>query len=196
MAKNMEKKTIATFLVATTIASFVTYGIFVPSKKPAEAFSFISIVTIAKKVIDILKKVQRVKEDTSLLSPFGGKITSGGVACKLHYWVATMCGPFPCTFPGVPIPLFGRKIDVGPPGLPIAEAFTLPYISKIYGGNNLSSGHWTLGQTLNQRGTKLVLDPLKSAVRNTSPITVGAVTLYNFSLGCPAGGVILKVGTD
>ena len=146
----------------------------------------------------ILKDVGQTAKSSKIPSvgiPFGGKITESSTACKLHYWMTEP--PFFIPHPGVPIPLFGTKIKVGPPGIPASDIFTFPGITKIYANKNENRvGVWTLGITSNTNFMKSLINKANSSISKLPPIVVGPVSFFKFSLSCPDGGIILKIGTS
>ena len=134
---------------------------------------------------------------SKIIFPFGGQIVDTGVACKLHYWVLYFVWGIPVTHPGIPIPIVGTRIDVSLPGIPAEDIFTFPYISRIYANYNQNKvGVWTLGLALkNEWFEKAILDPINKALDNVI-FSIGIITFYNFSLNCPDGGPIYKIGTS
>ncbi|MEX2090972.1 MAG: hypothetical protein WD989_02495 [Candidatus Paceibacterota bacterium] len=190
----MPKKVVATILVLVIIsAAFVV-------SEPAHGLDF----NIIRRVVNAIRAVANLLKsvDTARVTfPFGGKITDTGVACKIHYWTTVRgCPPVGVCYvgPGIPIPITGTKIDVDRPGIPADDIFTFPFISQIYANKNQNKvGVWTLGLAFNneffERG---VLNPINDALDQIPVITIGVADFYNFSLSCPEGGVIYKIGTS
>lgn len=180
------------------ISSSVMSGLFLFSRRPAEAFNIVAVANAVRTIVNILKTYQNASSISRATFPFGGKITSSGVACKLNYWM-TYPVPFPpfiLIHPGVPIPLFGTKIDVSRPGLPTSNAYTLPYISKIYANRHENrTGVWTLGMAMNSGPVRQIISRINNALRSIV-ISIGVVTLFDFTINCPNGGLILKIGTS
>lgn len=146
----------------------------------------------------ILGNIRQISNSTkapSVTFPFGGKIVESNTACKLHYWMTEP--PFFIPHPGIPIPLFGTKIKVGPPGIPASNVFTFPGITKIYANKNEDKeGVMTLGIASNAKFVSSLIDKVNSALGKIPPIIVGSVAFFQFSLSCPDGGIILKIGTS
>jgi len=162
----------------------------------ADAFDPFSVVKIMK-TINQVRSTVKAPTSPALMVPFGGKIVESGTACKLHYWTLYFIGPIPVTHPGPPIPLFGTKIKVDQPGLPISNAFTFPGVTKIYPNKHEDRvGVWTLGIATKYNFTKTLVDTINSSLGKLTPISVGPVTFFKFSLSCPDGGIILKIGTS
>lgn len=175
-----------------SLALLITIFTFLAPK--AQAFNPFSIFKILKTINDITKQAKPAST-TGITFPFGGKITEAGTACKLHFWMSEP--PFFIPHPGIPIPLFGTKIRVGPPGVPASDVFTFPGITQIYDNHHEDKvGSWTLGIALKTNIVKPIIDRINSALRYLTPIIVGPVAFYNFSLACPDGGIITKIGTD
>jgi|SRR3989344_1698319 len=163
------------------------------SSQTAYAFNPFSIVRIITTINNISKSI---KPPTATV-PFGGKITESGTACKLHYWVTVIVFGIPVTSPGVPIPLFGTKVSVGPPGLPISEVYTFPGITQNYPNHNQDKvGTWTLGIASRAGFANPLIQKVNSALSTLPPISLGVATFFNFSISCPDGGIILKIGTS
>jgi len=157
------------------------------------AFNPFSVVKIITTINDIGKSV---KAPTATV-PFGGRITESKTACKLHYWVTVIIFGVPVTSPGVPIPLFGTKVRVGPPGLPISDVYTFPRITQVYANHNEGKvGAWTLGIASKANFANLLIKKVNSALNSIPPISIGVATFFNFSISCPDGGIILKIGTS
>ena len=162
----------------------------------AKAFDPLSVVRIIGTIRNI-GNAAKAPTGPSLTVPFGGKITESGTACKLHYWITVIILGFPVTSPGVPIPLFGTKINVSRPGLPISNVYTFPGITKIYPNHNEDKvGKWTIGIASKHNFAKAIIDKVNSALNSIPPISIGVATFFNFSLSCPDGGIILKIGTS
>lgn len=160
------------------------------------AFNPFSVVKIITTINNIGKSVKPPSAPSATV-PFGGKITESGTACKLHYWATVIIFGFPVTTPGVPIPLFGTKVSVGPPGLPISEVFTFPGITQNYPNHNEGKvGTWTLGIASKAGFASPLIEKVNSALSTIPPISIGVATFFNFSISCPDGGIILKIGTS
>lgn len=165
--------------------------------RTTQAANPFSIFKIFKTINDIVRSEK--PSGPSALAPFGGRITESGTACKLHYWMGypVPFPPFYVTHPGPPIPLFGTKISVSRPGIPASDIYTFPGITKIYPNRNEDKvGKWTLGQVYNIDFMRKIIEQINSALDSIPPIVVGPVTFYNFSLSCPDGKVIFKIGTS
>lgn len=162
------------------------------------AFNPFGLVSIISTINNIVRST-RIPTTPSAVFPFGGRITESGTACKLHYWMSypVPFPPFFLTHPGVSIPLFGTKIRVSPPGLPVSDVFTFPGITKIYANKHEDRvGVWTLGISSKANFVRSLISRINSALSSIPPIVVGPVTFFNFSLSCPDGGIILKIGTS
>ena len=182
-------------VISIIILSIVLTSFLIYETSHGLSLNFISrVLNAIRTVADLLRAI-----DTARITfPFGGKITDTGVACKLHYWVLYFVGPYPVTHPGYPIPITGTKIDVGPPGISADDIFTFPFISQVYANRNENRvGAWTLGLAFNKEFFKeSVLGPVNDALGQMPVFSVGYLTFYNFSLSCPDGGVIYKIGTS
>ena len=166
------------------------------TSQTANAFNPFSVVRILTTIRNI-GNATKTPTGPSLTSPFGGKITESETACKLHYWVTVIVFGYPVTSPGIPIPLFGTKVSVGRPGLPISNVYTFPGITKNYPNHNEDEvGKWTIGIASRQNFASSIIDKVNSALSSIPPISIGVATFFNFSLSCPDGGVILKIGTS
>jgi len=184
----LKRVVIFIIILSLFLTSFLIY-----ETTDALSFNIIRRITDAiKAVTNFLKNINTAK----VISPFGGRITKTGKACTIHYWMTEP--PFFIPHPGFPIPIGGTKINVGPPGITAKEIFTFPFISQIYSNHHENRvGAWTLGLTFNKEFfKKRVLDPINDALDQIPPISVGLVTFFNFSLSCPDGGVIYKIGTS
>ena len=181
---------ILVIILSVILTSFLVY-----ETTHALSFNIIGrIISAVRTVASLLQNVDTVR----ITSPFGGKIADTGRACTIHYWTLYYVAGFPVTHPGVPIPIGGTKIDVGPPGIEAEEIFTFPFISQIYLNNNENQvGAWTLGLIFNNEFfEESVLNPINDALDQIPAFSVGVITFYNFSLSCPDGGVIYKIGTS
>ena len=160
----------------------------------ADAFDPFSVVKIMK-TINQVRSTVKAPTSPALMVPFGGKIVESGTACKLHYWMSEP--PFYIPHPGFPIPLFGSKIRVATPGIPISNVFTFPGITQIYANKHEDRvGVWTLGISSKKNFVNSIINTVNSTLSRIPPIIVGPVTFFNFSLSCPDGGIILKIGTS
>lgn len=178
------------FIVFLILASLI----FTP--QTVYAFNPFSLIRIISTINNIGKSV-KIPSVPSATSPFGGKITESGTACKLHYLVTVIVFGIPVTAPGVPIPLFGTKVSVGPPGLPISDVYTFPGITQNYPNHNEDDvGTWTLGIATKYNFASSLIKQVNSALSSIPPISVGVATFFNFSIKCPDGGIILKIGTS
>ena len=162
--------------------------------KNTYAFDPFSIVRILTSIRTAVRSVQ-IPNSPSVTVPFGGRIVESGTACKLHYWMSEP--PFYIPHPGFPIPLFGSKIRVATPGIPISNVFTFPGITQIYANKHEDRvGVWTLGISSKKNFVNSIINTVNSTLSRIPPIIVGPVTFFNFSLSCPDGGIILKIGTS
>ena len=195
----MTKSIIAIIIVISLIVSTAIFGFLVPLQH-ARAISLGGITSIIKTVVNIIDSTKAGKSTASITFPFGGRITSSGTACKLKFtlWqiIIVIFGvPVPVPFP-VSIPITGTVIDVGPPGLPTDDVYTFPGISDVYANNNENKvGAWTLGIAMTPKIMDEILDKINSALDSIT-FTVPNGWVDNFSLDCPDGGVILKIGTS
>ena len=166
------------------------------TSQTANAFDPFSLFKIVNTIRNI-GNATKIPTGPSLTVPFGGRITESGTACKLHYWVTVIVLGFPVTSPGVPIPLFGTKINVSRPGLPISNVYTFPGITQEYENHNQDKvGKWTIGIASKYNFASAIKDKVNSALGSITPISIGVITFFNFSLSCPDGGIILKIGTS
>ena len=171
---------------------FVLLSLIVTSQT-AHAFNPFSIV----KIITTINNASKSTKAPTITVPFGGRVTESGTACKLHYWVIVIVFGYPVVSPGVPIPLFGTKVSVGPPGLPISEVYTFPGITQNYPNHNEGRvGTWTLGIATKSNFASPLIEKVNSALSSIPPISIGVATFFNFSISCPDGGIILKIGTS
>lgn len=166
------------------------------TSQTVHAFNPFSLVRFTTTINNIGKST-KIPSTPSAMVPFGGKITESGTACKLNYWVTVIVFGLPVTTPGIPIPLFGTKVRVGPPGLPISDVFTFPGITQTYPNHNEGRvGTWTLGMASKYNFAASLIKQVNSALSSIPPISVGVATFFNFSIKCPNGGIILKIGTN
>lgn len=172
----------------TQLSAFLLITVMLLGPRSANAFSLGGILNNTKEVTSTTKI-------PTIMFPFGGKIVESSTACKLHYWMTEP--PFFIPHPGIPIPLFGTKIKVGPPGIPASDIFTFPGITRIYANKNEDKvGVWTLGIASNISFMKSLIKRVNSALSKLPPIVAGPVSFFRFSLSCPDGGIILKIGTS
>lgn len=130
----------------------------------------------------------------SVTFPFGGRITESGTACKLKYKVKVF-GVVP--IPGIPIPLFGTKVKVSQPGIPASDIFTFPGITRIYANNHQDRvGAWTLGIATRANYIQPFITRLNTILGSIPDIPLVYVTVGDFGIGCPNGGLILQIGTS
>lgn len=181
------------------ITVFILLGVLVLLfPRTTQAANPFSIFKIIGTINDIVRS-EKIPSGPSALAPFGGKITESGTACKLNYWMGYPIPffPFYITHPGPPIPLFGTKISVSRPGIPASDIYTFPGITKVYPNHNEDKvGKWTLGQVYRADFMGKIIDKINSSLSSLSPIVIGTVTFYNFSLSCPDGKAIFKIGTS
>ena len=165
---------------------------------PVHAFSF----DFVGKIVTIAKYVKTAR-DTAGEVPhrfvFGGHVTHAEGGCHVKYTVLlyNACFGFPCPpFPGVPIPIGGNTIEVGPPlSSPSGQIFTFPFISDVYANHNEDKvSHWALGIGY----TPFPIDKINDALDKIPPIPIPDGQVYDFSLECSDSNknVVLKMGTS
>lgn len=177
------------------IISFISVLlILIPTSQTAHAFS----LNVTKTIMSTVDGVVGTEKIPATTFPFGGKITSSGTACKVRFWVWQIVFgvPVPCPNCGF-IPIAGTVIDVGPPGIPASKVFTFPGITKVYANNQQNKiGVMTLGIALESRIVKRITDKINSALARIPQIPVPNGWIERFSLSCPDGGIIRKIGTS
>jgi hypothetical protein len=204
---------ITTRKIAVLLASLsIMTALFVAVPKPAEAISYNFIAKIIrvykafKKYYDYYKKYSKGYDtynkygsNIPRVFPFGGHITHAEGGCHIKYWVFIYSAPpfgQPLTFPGVPIPLGGDTIEVGPPlKSPEGQLFTFPYVSQIYANNNQDTeGVWALGIAF----SPFPIDEINDVLGEIPHIPIPDGYLYDFHLDCSKDNknVILQLGTS
>ena len=182
-----------------------------PTAVRAIDFDVTKITKIFKTVYGGAKKyktINKIASDEPHTFAFGGHIThsEGGCAVKytVHIRIFILGIPVVVPFPGVPIPLGGDTIEVGPPlSGPPGQMFTFPGISDVYSNHSEGRvGPWALGLGF----APFPIDKINEALDELPSIPPGGcgqgqaseVCMDNFHLDCSDNNknVILKLGTS